>query len=170
MELHTLLIVGHIIGTILGAGGATIAEVQINVALKDGKVDPQERALMHANYWMIRVGILFIIVSGGLLVWSLYNSGQEWALTSPKAWIKEIMTAAIIFNAIALSKKWVPLWLGAGISFASWWGATILGIFGQLPFTFTEYVFGYIVFVLLVSGALHLIRKIYLRKPKEEMQ
>ncbi len=47
MDIYTLIIVTHVIGTILGTGGATIAELQINSALKDKRVSPDERALMH---------------------------------------------------------------------------------------------------------------------------
>jgi hypothetical protein len=158
MDLHTILIMGHVIGTILGVGGATIAEVQINVALKDRKVDTSERALMHANYWMIRVGLALIVISGIALVWTLYQSGSTWALTSPKLWTKEIMAGIILLNAVLLSYRLVPLWLGAAISFTSWWGAALLGLTGRLPFTFTEFLIGYVVAVFIVAGVLHLIR------------
>ena len=64
MDLHTLLVLVHVAGTILGVGGATIAEVQVLKALKDGKVDANERALMHANYFIIRVGTVIVVLSG----------------------------------------------------------------------------------------------------------
>ena len=39
MSLESVLVLGHVVGTILGVGGATLAEVQILQALKDGVAD-----------------------------------------------------------------------------------------------------------------------------------
>ena len=159
MDLQTLIMIGHVVGTILGTGGATIAEVQVNIALKDGRVDASERALMHANYWMIRLGLALIILSGIVLVWTLYQSGETWALTSAKILTKEIITAVIILNAVAMTYRFVPLWLAAAVSFTSWWGATLLGLTGRLPFTLVEYLFGYVVAIFVAAGILQLMRK-----------
>lgn len=158
MDIHTLLVMGHVIGTILGVGGATIAEVQVNVALKDRRIDPAERALMHANYWMIRAGLAMVILSGAALIAYLYQTGSTWALSSHKLWIKELMVAVIILNAVALSRRFVPLWLGAAVSLTSWWGAALLGMIGRLPFSFLEYLAGYAATILAVAGILHIIR------------
>ena len=68
------------------------------------------------------------------------------------------MVVAIIINSILIAKRMVPLWLGAAISFTSWWGATLLGLTGKLPFTFVEYVVGYVVAIFVVAGVLHLVR------------
>lgn len=159
MDLHTLIVMGHVIGTILGTGGATLAEVQIDRALRDGRVSDDERALMHANYWMIRVGLAFIIVSALALVWYYLEDGARWVLTSHKIWAKEVMTVVIIVNAVLLTKRWVPLWLGASISFTSWWGATLLGLTERLPYTFVQYMTVYVGAIFVVAGVLHLLRK-----------
>lgn len=164
MDLHTFLVLLHIIGTILGVGGATIAEVNVVQALRDGKIDPNEKRMMHANYTMIRVGTAFIVVSAVLLVWSHLSQGNTWVLTSGKVWVKEIMTVAIVMNAIALSKRWVPLWLGAAISFTSWWGATVLGVWRHVPYSFLVLLIGYVVSIALVAVVLHFIRKHYIAK------
>ncbi len=159
MDLHTLLVFGHIAGTILGVGGATIAEVQIIQALRDGKVDSSERALMHANYTTIRVGMALIILSGLALVWWHLAQGNDWVITSAKIQVKDIMFVAIVANAIALTKRWVPLWLGAAVSFTSWWGATILGVMHRPPYSFLTLLIAYIVAIFVIAGIQHLIRR-----------
>lgn len=164
MDLHTFLVLLHIVGTILGVGGATIAEVNVVQALRDGKVDANEKRMMHANYTMIRVGTAFILVSAVLLVWSHLSQGNTWVLTSGKVWVKEIMTVAIIVNAVALSRRWVPLWLGAAISFTSWWGATILGVWRHVPFSFWTILISYIIAIGVVAFVLHHIRKYFIAK------
>jgi len=158
MTTYTFIIFLHIIGTILGTGGSTIAEIQITKALKDSRVSDDERSLMHANYFMIRVGMAFIIVSALAMVVYYALDGNPAMVLSDKVWIKEFMFLMIIINAIALTRRWVPLWLGASISFTSWWGATFLGAAGYLPYSFLTYLIGYIVAIFAMAGLLHLIR------------
>ncbi len=163
MDIYTFIVAGHIIGTILGAGGATIAEFQITKALRDKKVSSDESALMHVNYTMIRVGMAILFISVVAMFWYHLEQGNRFILTSEKLWIKDVMFVAIIVNAVALTKRWVPLWLGASISFTSWWGATLLGLAGRLPYSFETYLVGYVVAIFLVAGIFHLVRKMLLR-------
>lgn len=159
MDIYTIIVAGHVIGTILGTGGATIAEVQITKALADKKVSPDERALMHANYTLIRVGMAIILLSIIGMFWYHLSQGNQFIITSEKLWIKDLMFVAIIVNAVALTKRWVPLWLGASVSLTSWWGATLLGLAGRLPYSFETYLIVYIVAIFVVAGVSHLIRK-----------
>ncbi len=159
MDIYTLIVAGHVIGTILGVGGATIAEFQIAKALNDKQVSPDERALMHVNYTMIRVGMVVILISVIAMFWYHLSLGNTWIFTSEKLWIKDLMFVMIFLNAIALQKRWVPLWLGASISFTSWWGAALLGMAGRLPYSFTTYLISYIVAIFLMAFLLHYVRQ-----------
>ncbi len=168
MDLHAILVLGHVVGTILGVGGATLAEIQIIRALKDGMVDASERALLHANYTLIRVGTAIIIISGALLVWWYISQGNNWVLTSAKIWFKDLLVVFIILNAIFLTKRWIPFWLGSAISFTSWWMATVLGMWHKAPFSFLELIVGYIIIVFVVAGILSLIKRWYLPFPTKK--
>ena len=126
MDIYTFLVLLHVVGTILGTGGATVAELQIARALKDKRVSMDERALMHANYGMIRVGMAIILVSVLGMGWYYLAQGNLQPLLADKLLAKDVMFGMIIFNAILLQKRWVPLWLGASISFTSCSGATLL--------------------------------------------
>lgn len=161
MDIYTLIVAGHIIGTILGTGGATLAEFQITHALRDRKICDGEHALLHVNYRVIRVGMAIMFLSIVGMFWYHLQEGNTFILTSEKLWIKDVMFVVIVLNAVALHKRWVPLWLGASISFTSWWGATLLGVAGRLPYNFETYVIGYIIAVFVVAGILHLVRKHY---------
>lgn len=158
MSIFEILIMLHVIGTILGTGGATIAEFQITRALRDKRVSDDERALMHTNYGMIRAGMAILLVSVLGMFWYFHTQGSDVLFTSEKLWIKDVMFVMIFCNAIALQFRWVPLWLGASISFTSWWGATLLGLAGQLPYSFTTYLIGYVVAVFVMAGILHGLR------------
>lgn len=156
MDIYTLIVAGHAIGAILGTGGATIAELQIRRALRDGKVGRDERALLHTNYWMIRAGLAFIILSSLAMVWYHLGEGNAWILTSEKLWAKDIMVVVIIANAIALSRRLVPLHLGAAVSLVSWWSATLLGLLGRLPYSFSTYLLVYLLAILAVFALMRI--------------
>ncbi len=159
MDIYTIIVMLHVIGTILGAGGATLAELNIATALRDGKVGDEERALMHANYTLIRVGMAILFVSIIAMLWYHLSQGNMFIITSEKLWAKYLMFGAIIVNAVALSRRWVPLWLGASISFTSWWGATLLGLAGRLPYSIEMYLVGYVIAIFVCAGILHMTRK-----------
>ncbi len=163
MDIYTIIVAGHVIGTILGVGGATIAEFQITRALRDKRVTDDERALLHVNYTMIRVGMAVLLLSVIAMFWYHLNAGNQFILTSEKLWIKDVMFAAIFINAVALHKRWVPLWLGASISFTSWWGAALLGMAGRLPYSFETYLIVYLLAIGLVAAVSHFLRARALR-------
>jgi len=164
MDIHTMLVIAHVAGAILGVGGATIAEVNIVRALKDGKVDVNEKHLMHGTYLVIRVGTLIVLLSGVALVWWIYFAeGRVWPLESAKIWVKDVMLLVIVFNAWFLTKRWIPLWLGSALSFTSWWGATVLGLW-RTPYSFWELIAGYVVAIAVVAIILEMIRKYFAMK------
>jgi len=164
MDLHTILIFLHIAGTILGVGGATLAEVFYISAVKDGGVDASEKRLMHANYTMIRVGTLLVALSGfALVLWWYFIANNPWPLESGKVWVKNIILLVIVVNAILLSRRLVPFWLGASLSFTSWWGAALLGVWKNISYSFTEILIGYIAAIFIIALILGSIRKIFLK-------
>lgn len=158
MDIYTFIVMLHVIGTILGTGGATVAELQIARALKDKRVSLDERALMHANYGMIRAGMAILLVSVIAMFLYFESVGRDFIYTSEKLWIKDVMFVAIFANAFLLHKRYIPLWLGSSISFTSWWGATLLGLAGRLPYSFTTYLIGYVIAIFAVAGLFHLLR------------
>lgn len=160
MDTYTFIVMLHVIGTILGTGGATIAELQITRALKNKEVSADERGLMHVNYSLIRVGMGTLLVSVIGMYWYL---GLDTLLASDKLLIKDLMFAMIFLNALALQFRWVPLWLGASTSFVSWWGATLLGLAGSLPYSFTTYLIGYIAAIFAFAGVSKVLRGAYER-------
>lgn len=136
-----------------------MAEVNINTALKDKQVSLDERALLHGTYTLIRVGMVLLVISVVAMMWYHIANDTVGRLLVEKVWFKEFLFVIIIANAVAISNRWVPLWLGAATSFTSWWAATILGVAGYLPYSFTTFLIGYLVALAVVAGILHLIRE-----------
>tara|TARA_B100000745_G_scaffold219274_1_gene145995 strand:+ start:9230 stop:9721 length:492 start_codon:yes stop_codon:yes gene_type:complete len=149
MDVYTFLIVSHIIGTVLGVGGATFAEINITTALKDGKVSGDESALLHATYTTIRLGFFILLLSGfGFLVYYRLN-GLEALLYSATLWAKLTIVGFIGINAVLLQTRMIPLLWGSAISLVSWYAALILGTMHGISYSYFDILFGYTLAVVL---------------------
>ncbi|MCR4330304.1 MAG: hypothetical protein NUV49_00215 [Patescibacteria group bacterium] len=161
MEWHTFLVVVHIIGTALGVGGATFAEIFLLKAVRDGEIDPIESSFMQVTYRIVRVGLALLVLSGfGFLI--LYRfTDLEARLYSPLLWSKLTIVVVILINAILLQTRRIPLWLGSALSFASWYAAMLIIPLRPaiMPITYLEIMGWYIAFVAIVALALGIIRK-----------
>lgn len=163
MDWHTFLIVGHIIGTVLGVGAATFAEIFLLKSLRDGTVDPIESAFLKTTYRVIRIGLLLLVLSGfGFLL--LYRfTGLEERLLGPILWSKLTITGIILLNAILLQARRVPLWLGSALSFGSWYAAMLIvpmkGVIFATRSGYWDIIGVYIGFVAIIAIALAIIRR-----------
>jgi uncharacterized membrane protein len=159
MDTYTLLVITHIIGTVLGVGGATFAEILYLRASRDGTIDEEEGATLKVTYFVLRVGLSLAVLSGfGFLVYYRLN-GFESALLDPKLWAKMTIVAIILLNAILLSARKIPLWLGSPISLVSWYAALVLGTWREVPYSYVQIMLGYFVIVIIASTILSWIRK-----------
>jgi len=168
MDLYTFLIIGHVIGTVLGVGGATFSEIFYLKALKDGKMDPVESGFLKTTYTVLRIGMIFVVLSGfGMLLW-LNFVGNESALFEPKIWAKMTVTIVILINALLLQTRSIPIWLASSLSFTSWYTALILGLWRGISYSYIEIMLGYIVAVLVVAWILEKIKKLYFARGKNQ--
>lgn len=160
MDIYTWLIIGHLIGTVLGVGGATFIEIFLNKALKDGKVDPVEGDFMHTTFTVVRVGLIVSLFSGfGFLL--LYQlSGQTFKLYNPMLWAKMTIIVIIAVNALLLQAHKISLFWGSALSFVSWYAVLIIGVFLRGPsYSYLATMFFYVIAVLVGAVVLDLIRK-----------
>ena len=67
MDTYSLLIIGHLIGTVLGVGGATMIEVHLNRALADGTMSDDERGMRVLDFTVLRVGLVVSVFIGVVL-------------------------------------------------------------------------------------------------------
>jgi len=160
MDWHSFLVSAHIIGTVLGVGGATFAEIFLLKALRDGVVDPTETDFLHSTYRVIRIGLVILVLSGfGFLI--LYRlTGMEERLYSPVLWSKLSIVFIILMNAILIQTHKIPLWLGSALSFASWYAAMLLVPLSVWQYSYFVIMGWYIVSVIVVVVVLSVIRKI----------
>lgn len=165
MDWAALLKISHIIGTVLGAGSATLAEVFSMQLAKHAAVFPDQKpnatvhTLLNATYTTLRLGTILLVVSGFgyLLRLRLMDNAQY--LYSPRLWFKLLLIVVIVLNAIYLHKHKIPFWLGSAISFTSWYAALIIGAWRGLEVSFFTISLWYLVALGAVAAALHFIRR-----------
>jgi len=163
MDWHTFLIIIHLIGTVLGVGAATFAEIFLLKSLRDGAVDPMEGSFLKVTYRVIRVGLALLVLSGfGFLI--LYRlTGLEERLLSPLLWAKLAIVGIILTNAILLQARRIPLWFGSALSFAAWYGAMLIiplrSVFKNMNAGFFDVILIYIAFVAITAIVLFGIRR-----------
>ena len=143
--MYTILILVHLLGTILGVGGATFAEIFYLKALKDGEFTPEEGATLKTIYSVLRIGLILGVLSGfGFLL--LYRfTGQEEQLLDPKLWAKMTVLVILVVNALLLQLHRIPLWLGASLSITSWYTAMVLGAWRNISYSYIVIMMGYII-------------------------
>lgn len=163
MSWQIFLTFSHIIGAVLGVGGATFAEVFYMKAMKDGHVDPMEGDFLKMIYRTLRVGMAFLILSGFGYFLLFRIEGKEALLYNDRFLAKIALTIIIFFNALLLQSRKIPLWLGSSLSITSWYAALVLGAWRGLHASLFAITAWYVVVVLVVALVLHLIRKQYLK-------
>ncbi|MBI4090321.1 MAG: hypothetical protein HY421_02865 [Candidatus Kerfeldbacteria bacterium] len=151
MDWRTFITIAHIVGTVLGVGGATFAEVFHRRALRDGKIDESEGGLLSLTYGMLRLGIILLVLSGFAYFLLLRLGGRGAILYEPRLWAKLILTVVILVNALLMATRKLPVWVGGSISIVSWYAALILGVWRGLELSLVAIMAWYVGLVLLVA-------------------
>lgn len=173
IDLRTLLIIAHTVGTVLGVGGATVSDVLFFKSIRDGQITSVEFSFLQTVSNVVWAGLLILILSGlGFLGLYLLNIGgvqQQYDLD--KIFAKLTIVVVIAANgwfihhsilplfAASLDKALVttrfvqrtPLIFSSGaISAVSWYTAMVYGAWRGLPGTYLTMV-GVYLFLLLMA-------------------
>ena len=150
MEIRIALVILHVIGTVLGAGAATVTDFLFFKFAKDGRLDRDEYDIIKATSSIVWIGLFLLLTSGfGFMVLYLadYGSTQiDYSLN--KIWAKFVIVAILLCNGFVLHYKVLPLFAArlnktfatpqfikkstviftaGAISGVSWYSALILG-------------------------------------------
>lgn len=167
MDIRNALIIAHIIGTALGAGGATVSDYLFFKFAKDGKLDKDEYRILLTVSDIIWTGLLILLLSGFGFI-ALYLSGNESVIrvyNLNKIWAKCTIVAILIANGFFMHRKILPMlhhresrslitpsfirksplmFTAGAISAVSWYSALILGAWRGLTATYSEILIAYI--------------------------
>lgn len=160
MDPLTLLIIGHLIGSVLGVGGATFIEIFLNKALRDGEINPTEGSFLKATFTTVRVGLLISLVTGIGLILLYRFADQSFRLYDPTLWAKFTIIGVIVVNALLLQAHKIPIWLGSPLSFVSWYSVLVIGVLLRGPSVpYFEVLFYYSIALVLGGLILEGIRR-----------
>lgn len=171
MDIYLFLVIVHLVGTVLGVGGATMIEVHLNKALQNKEMSQDERAILGTDYKMVRIGLVLGILSGFGFLLMYKFTGQTERLYDPMIWAKLTMIMVIAVNAVLLQARKMSLYWGAALSFTSWWGVALVSVlksngapinfFGNTSFfsIYASTIGLYLVLVVIGAIALDIIRK-----------
>ncbi len=144
----------HLVGLIMGLGGAVLLDMTV---LTRGVIRPVSHYTIHQAHVLSRVvsiGLLILWISGALLIWINLQAKPEY-LTNEKLWAKIAIVAVLTLNGILIHHKVLPLlqqrlgqrlFEGAGraqivamtligaISVTSWMAPFILGKASELNY------------------------------------
>jgi len=154
MDIFTFLIIGHLIGTVLGVGGATFLEVFLNKGLKDGSLDRYEGDTLKTTFTTVRIGLALSILTGFGLILIYRFEGQMFQFYDPTLWAKFTILGVIVVNALLLQAHKIPIWLGSPLSFISWYSVMIAGVLLRGPQISYFTVMLYYCAALLIGGFL----------------
>lgn len=159
MNLQLFLVFAHIVGVVLGTGGSTFAEIFYLKAKRDGVFEPLEVDYLKTSYFVLRIGLFIIVLSGfGLLILLRLNEFGD-PLLGVKLWAKLLIVLILVFNAFLIQIRKMPMWLGSSLSITSWYTATILGLWRGIPYSFGQVMVFYLLSVMVVAYVLHVIDK-----------
>lgn len=161
MDIYTLLIIGHLFGTVLGVGGATFIELNLSHALKDGKMDATDGGFMKIAFTTTRVGLVLALLTGFGFILIYIAQDQGFRLQNPVLWAKLLMVTLVAVNALLLQAHKVSLYWGSALSFVGWWATFVLGVFltNNVRYSFITIMIAFAVAVVGGAYVLDVLRK-----------
>jgi hypothetical protein len=164
MDIHSLLVITHLIGVALGVGGATFGGILYLKAMKDGKVDPMEGEWLSVIFMVLRIGLAIAVITGFGFFLEYRFTGQEERLFDPRLWAKLTIILILVTNALLIQMRRIPMWLGEALSLTSWYGALVLGIIRGVDYSYITFLIFYLIAVVVAIGTLSIIKRLYLGK------
>ncbi len=158
MTIYELLVIMHVIGTVLGVGAATFAEIHYTRFNSDDIITDDERKTLATTYTVMRAGLFLLVLSGFGFLLYLRLTEQVELLTSPSFWAKMTIVGVLVGNAWLLQARIMPFAVGAAVSLTSWYAALVLGVIIRTNATYLEILMYYVVAVAVVGISLRLIR------------
>jgi hypothetical protein len=145
MEWYPLLKLLHILGTALGVGGTTLAEIFYTKFQKDGRLSPTEHRVLQTCYSLLRWGLSLLVFSGFgyLILWRLNFLGPEVFFDS-RFLAKMTIVVILLLVSLLINLKMINMDWGSSISFSAWYAAMILGIWRSLEMSYLTFIFFYI--------------------------
>ncbi len=184
--MSSLLVIFHLVGVALGAGGAYLSDLLFFQSIKNRHISQTELRFLSLGSRMVWVG-LFILIFSGL---GLFLLDTDKYLASSKFLAKMSIVAVIFFNGLLFEfihfgnlrfhagkrlhslerfmAKSPWLMISGIVSVTSWSFALVLGSLSSVPYSYSEIMvfYGLVILVITSSSMIYLNAKGLLGKLK----
>ena len=176
---HLIILILHVIGVAVGAGGATMSDVLFLTSIADNKIDHSELKLLKIASYMVVIGLVLLTVTG--LSFFLVGAAE-----SPRFWAKMSIVSIAAINGMVMHQiafpifercakhkttltsaaftRHAPLLVTAGtISAISWYAALVLGMWRTLTLPYLSIIGIYAAVVLVAAIGANVMVQVGLR-------
>ena len=164
-----LLVVVQSMAISLGVGSSTLAILNFFVAIADGKIDESERRMMGIVYIVLRIAMVLILLTVGVLTFLHYSGATTYVMA---VWT---LVAVLYINAILMTKHIMPSTIGPALQASSWYTLGVMSALfsiGKAGFAPLFFYLGYAVVILfavsLVNGTMSVLKHKREEAPKTE--
>jgi len=164
VDFKALLIFLDLLELGLAAGASTFALTFYFMGMKDGVIDRSERRFMGAVYFVLRVALVVIIVTEVFYVFYYGLPAFTLVETAEVLWFRWMLLGVIIGNAILMQLHRMPMWLGPALAGGSWYALFFASVWPNLTLPFITLFVYYIVFVIIMTMALNVLKYFYVPK------
>ncbi len=158
MMFESLLTFVREMGLTLAVGSSTFALIFYFKAIADNVIDVTERSFLHTVYFVLRIGLIILIVAEGLEALIHLSSPSYFA--DPDFLFRVTLLAIIIGNAALMQIHRMPMRLGPALAGASWYSFFTLSVFSPTGLPYLFLFACYLAFVALAVITLPLIRRV----------
>lgn len=173
---HTTLIILHLLGIALGAGGALASDWIFLISARDGRISRSETRFLSLGSKLVWSGVAILALSG----LGLFLLDPIRLLSSPKFLAKMSIVLIIILNGISFHFLHLPrikrhagehfpssdefmryrfaLVASGAISFVSWISALILGAWRNIPFSYLQIMLAYLACLIFAISVAYLAK------------
>lgn len=170
-DARTIYLFIHLIGIVLGAGGAFLTDAMFFSSLQDKKITESELNFLRLGSKMIWTGLALLLMSG----FALFFLDPDRYLSSDRFLAKATIVGVIILNGLVLHavhfprlcrhvgqylpssrdfmKKSAFMFLSGVVSAVSWSTVLVLESFKNIPYSYPQILLGYLAVLILGSFA-----------------
>lgn len=181
IDLKTFLLIFHLFGVALGAGGAIFSAVIFTKVMFDGKVTKNELDFIELASLLVSIGLGLLILSGI----GLFLTNPEAYLASTKFLAKMSIIGILVVNGVLIHSLHVPalrahigehlpdvpnfkkrsfyMYAGGAVSMTSWGAALVLGALRSVPYPYETIMAIYVVVLIIAIAAALGLRTITFR-------
>jgi len=149
----------------LGVGSSTIAIINFFVAIADGNIDPQERAMMGVVYKVLRVAMILIPIVAILLALVLVSMGVPYLSDFTISFWTLILV--LYANAFLMTKHIIPSNFGPAIQAGTWYTLGIMMSLSYIDlsnFAYYQFLIGYLAALALAVAIVNTIMAMFKKR------